>query len=207
MKQSLILSFAVACLGLISYIFWWQEVQYALPTPIPSDYKPVAISSKPIIPHQYTFPAQKPVFLHFFNQDCPCSKFNLEHVRLLVKTYQHQVNFYAVLVTDKEEKVAIEEFKQNCDLPVPVIVDKDKSLAVAFGVYSTPQAVLLNTSHELYFRGNYNKSRYCTQKDTNFAEIALQHLLEGKLSPTLPALATQSYGCSLPDNQTLTSSN
>ncbi|GAB4328920.1 MAG: hypothetical protein OHK0038_02810 [Flammeovirgaceae bacterium] len=103
MKQKLIILFSISLLGVIAYIFWWQELQYTLPTPIPSNYKAITIESKPLIPENQDFSFNKPVFIHFFNPDCPCSRFNLEHIRYLVENYGNKVNFYAILPENNEK--------------------------------------------------------------------------------------------------------
>jgi len=43
-----------------------------------------------------------------------------------------------------------------------VLVDADGSLAKMVGVYSSPQAVIVDTRGALYYRGNDNLARYCT---------------------------------------------
>jgi thiol-disulfide isomerase/thioredoxin len=202
MKQGLIYSFTIFLLGLIAYIFWWQEIQYTLPTPIPNNYTPVLTNTKPILTDNQLFSFEKPVFIHFFNPHCPCSKFNLEHIKYLVKTYQKDVNFYVVMSVEEDETL-VTSFKESFGLPISIYFDKNKQLATSLGVYSTPQAVILDKSSMLYFRGNYNKTRYCTDKKTNFAEIAIQNLLEGKIAPIFPIIATQSYGCELPTNESI----
>ncbi|MDO1450365.1 redoxin domain-containing protein [Rhodocytophaga aerolata] len=190
----LVLSFG----GLLA-IFWYQESQYLLPTPVPNDYHAVntgqaveLISLPGMIPG-------KPILLHFFNPDCPCSRFNMEHVRRLISQYQDQLQVYAVIHTEDEDiTTAASSFQDHYDLPVPVIVDRDHTLANACGVYSTPQAALIDTKGKLYYRGNYNRSRYCTAANSNFAQMAIDSLLARKPSPVFMELATRSYGCELP---------
>jgi hypothetical protein len=55
---------------------------------------------------------------------------------------------------------------------------------------------------EVYFRGNYNKARFCTQPNSNFVEMAIGSLLADKEVPNFNELATTAYGCSyqVPDN-------
>ena len=84
---------------------------------------------------------------------------------------------------------------------VIVIHDNADSLALACGVYSTPQAVIIDSDQKLFYRGNYNKSRYCTLKESNYAEIALKALVAGQEPPPSNQLATKSYGCELPENE------
>jgi hypothetical protein len=87
------------------------------------------------------------------------------------------------------------EIQDKYDLTIPVYFDS--SLAAGCGVYSTPQAVIINGDQQLHYRGNYNKSRYCTDKKTNYAQIALEALLY-KQPLAFDAFATKAYGCQLP---------
>lgn len=89
------------------------------------------------------------------------------------------------------------DVQKRFDLQVPVLFDT--SLATTCGVYSTPQAVIIDTSHSLYYRGNYNKSRYCTDPKSNYAEIALNALLNRQDTVRFDAYALKAYGCQLPN--------
>ena len=122
----------------------------------------------------------------------------MDHFERIVKQYKGSIDIYAVLHTE-DSRDAKERFLSKYNLDIPVILDTDKKLAAACGVYSTPQAAILTTQNQVYYRGNYNKSRYCTDKQSNFAQMALDSLLAGKSSPVFVELATQAYGCQLPE--------
>lgn len=180
-------------------LFWYQEMQYLLSTPVPAAYKIVLPSEvidydTALIPKQYT----KPKLLHFFNPDCPCSRFNLKHFHSLKKKYAQQIEFFAV-VTDQEKVADAKKLLQEKD--ITIVIDVDERLAKACGIYSTPQAALIQTTNRLYFRGNYNRSRYCTDKNSNFVQMAMDSLLSQKAPPHFGEIATQSYGCSIPGNE------
>jgi hypothetical protein len=177
----------------IAALFWHNEWVYSLPTPVPRDYKTVEKGNRiamPVIHANNTLP----VFLHFFNPDCPCSRFNMPHFRSLVKQYSNQVNFAIVVMSD--EGYTEEDIQERFRLRIPVLFDT--TLADRCGVYSTPQAVILTENRELFYRGNYNKSRYCTDKKSNYAQIALDSLLANHRDPRFNHFALQAYGCELP---------
>jgi hypothetical protein len=189
---------AFGCFVSIMAVFWYQEWKYLMPTPVPANYVPV--KTKEII-HLDTLAAldfTKPVFLHFFSPDCPCSKYNIAHIQQLVKKYGQVVHFYAILFADDKENYTHSMFEEVYHLQIPVIMAKGNQIAANCGVYSTPQAVILEKNNCLFYRGNYNKSRYCSDKNSNFAEIALQKLLAGETAPDFGEIATKSYGCELP---------
>jgi hypothetical protein len=181
----------------IVYNFWLTEWKYLSPTPIPSHYVGVAVNEKIELDSAF-FSKDKPIFLHFFSVACPCSKFNIAHFKNLVETYHKDINFYAVLFAEDTTE-ARQYFNEKYNLSIPLVIKEGNLLAEKCGVYSTPQAVIINTNQKLFFRGNYNKTRYCTDKATNFAEIAIQEILAKHHPPIFDIRATRAYGCEIPD--------
>lgn len=108
--------------------------------------------------------------------------------------YGKEVDFIIVPMTSKPHTV--KEMQQLFQVNVPVIFDS--SIAAKCGVYSTPQAVIINIDRTLYYRGNYNKSRYCTNKQSNYVMMALDSLLHQKLHPVFNEYALKAYGCEIP---------
>lgn len=178
----------------IATLFWHDEYKYSLPTPVPANYHAVHKGEYIKLANELTGVKNKPLFLHFFNPDCPCSRFNIPHFKSLAKHYGNRVNFALVVMTDDEDYTA-DKIQNKFNLKIPVLFDK--SIAVFCGVYSTPQAVILTPDNQLYFRGNYNKSRYCTDKNTNYAQMAIDSLLNNVPSPSFDTNAFTAYGCEL----------
>ncbi|MCC8408114.1 AhpC/TSA family protein [Mucilaginibacter sp. UR6-1] len=191
-----ILAVAWLCLlfGIVGCLFWYNEYRYTLPTPVPAGYKNVATGQQIHLIPQLAINNSKPLFLHFFNPKCPCSRFNIDHFKKLAKTYENKASFVVVLMDNKIDATAI---KSKFDLNVPVI--NAPAMAEECGVYSTPQAAIIDTKGKLYYRGNYNTSRYCTNKKTEFARIALDGLLQNQNILKFNSLALTAYGCSLPN--------
>lgn len=189
----------VAIFSGITAIFWYQEGQYLLPTPVPKDYITVAPRSPVTVDTTliHFSSNDNPTLFHFFSPDCPCSRFNLKHFLSLHKKYKQVINFYAV-VADSEQ---VSSAKAMLPPDVDVLIDKGKHLAKACGVYSTPQAAIIQTNHTLFFRGNYNRARYCTDKNSNYVQMALDSLIAKKAPPQFSPLATNSYGCTLPEQE------
>ena len=189
----------ICCLALIFSgviaLFWYRQWIYSLPTPVPGNY--VTVLRGEYINTDNTLPEEKnkALFLHFFNPDCPCSRFNTSHFNSLVKKYSQQLDFRVIVITNKNYTAAA--IKERFDFDVPVIVDSN--IARRCGVYSTPQAVLLDNKHCVYYRGNYNRSRYCTDKSTNYAELAVNSMLTARDTPVFDQFALRAYGCSLPE--------
>ena len=178
----------------IAGVFWRNEYVYSLPTPVPEGYSKVAFGETVGLNGKIETHG-KPVFLHFFNPGCPCSKFNIPQFKSIVKKYNDKIDF-AIVVLSKEKKYSASDISDKFNLNIPVYFDQD--IAKKCGVYSTPQAVLV-VDDKLYYRGNYNKSRYCTAKNSNYAEMAIDSLLENISAPSFNQYALVSYGCTLPN--------
>ena len=193
-----VLLLLIGAAGGIGYLFWQQEGQYLLPTPVPADYQPTSTGETVVLNKGLMGSNRSGLFLHFFNPDCPCSRFNVKHFNYLGRTYGKQLQFAVII----PEFADYEKARELIAASIPVYVDKGDSLANASGVYATPQAVLLDSTGKLYYRGNYNKARYCTQKSSNYAEQALLDYLAGKTAPQFGQLASRSYGCQFFEEQT-----
>jgi hypothetical protein len=193
MRKAIVTMWLILLMSFVGCFFWYNEYTYALPTPVPVNYKNIKPGEYVSLQKELVFNNNKPVFLHFFNPDCPCSKFNFKQFKTLVKSYQRTVNFAIVLSTAKP--YTAQEIQQKFDIDIPVITDS--TLAKKCGVYSTPQAVILKNAGELYFRGNYNKSRYCTDPKSDYAKIALDSLLNHKQVGRLDQYVLTAYGCSI----------
>ncbi|WP_259067731.1 TlpA family protein disulfide reductase [Mucilaginibacter sp. X4EP1] len=195
MRKILLVSWLTLLLSAVVALFWYNEWVYHLPTPIPKNYKPVDQGKFIELSGALAANHTQPMFLHFFNPDCPCSRFNITNFKSLVKSYGHRVKFIVVVMNNKF--YTAKQIQDKFDLDIPVLFDA--SIATLCGVYSTPQAVLLDQDHKLYYRGNYNSSRYCTDEKTSYAKMAIEGLLHDHEKIVFNQLALRAYGCQLPN--------
>ncbi|MBO9698964.1 MAG: hypothetical protein J7604_02080 [Sporocytophaga sp.] len=184
MKKGLILLIIPFCLISVCVLLWNEYYRYSLPTSVPDNYKTISIGHRTSLFNEY----QKPILLHFFNPNCPCSKFNSEYIQSLQRKYKDRITFLAVV-----EQAYIKDYKNTFHFK---LIADDGSIADSLGVYATPQAVILKDGIIIY-RGNYNKARFCTDKETYFPEIVLDSLLNNKPLPNIPPIASKAYGCNL----------
>jgi hypothetical protein len=193
---------AVLLLAFVGATLWEQDWKWGLPTPRPAHLNQPPIGSRLELPDtvsaRWAPAAGRPLFLHFFNPDCPCSRFNQDHVRDLIRANRTRVTIVAVIEPEGGTVSPRAVADAERDLGVPVLLDADGSLAKRMGVYSSPQAVLVKADGALYYRGNYNLARYCTDERTEFARIAIEHLLMGAPKYDAPVQARIAYGCPLP---------
>jgi len=209
MKNKRIISFLLISMcicGFICWIFWTQEIQYALPTPVPAQFVDVKMGEHVDLNDQLKINNNKPALLHFFNASCPCSRFNMQEFESMAHRYKKDIRFYVVLQSEDED--AVTKFKKKYELDLPVILDKSGMISDKCGIYSTPQAVILDKHSSIYFKGNYNASRYCTRRETRFVEMAIDSLVANRPLPiALKNMLTEPYGCTLPSDEVSQSNN
>lgn len=195
LKHIFVITTLAILIGIAGYVIYLEDVRYSLPTPVPTNYKDISPNTFIAPPTPILAVKDKPLFIHFFNPYCPCSRFNLEHFKALNLQFSNKVDFAVVLQIEKEG--AVEKFKK-LELNIPYVEDIKGDIALAYGVYSTPQAVILDRTGKLFYRGNYNKSRYCSLKSSEYARFALEAMLREEKMDELPVYAKIAYGCQLP---------
>jgi len=194
MKKGIAILWLAILFIAIGVLFWRNDWVYNLPTPVPANYKMVNAGTPVSLPSSLETDNKKPLFLHFFNPACPCSRFNMTHFKSLVKQFGSDVDFKIVVLSNKNYTAKDIQDKFGIDVPVSF----DTTVAASCGVYSTPQAVLIDTNQQLYYRGNYNRSRYCSDKKTEYARIALETFLHNRAAIVFDQYALKAYGCQLP---------
>jgi len=198
-RQAAAAACALAGLAVAGHAFWDLDLRYARPTPAPPGRVDVERGARVELPDElarYVRAAPGPTLLHVFNPECPCSRFNLEHVVAIARELAGRARVVAVL-QGADAKAAAAAFEAR-DTGLAHVSDPDGSIAASVGAYSTPQAAIVDRDGRLLWRGNYNVSRFCRDRDTEFARIALEHAVAGRDLPAFPADATIAYGCALP---------
>jgi thioredoxin-related protein len=195
MKLIFVISGIFSLFGISISILYEENLRYSMPTPIPKNHSSIEENAFIEPPDPILKTNSKPMLIHFFNPNCPCSRFNLEHFKNLFSQFSNSVDFRIVLQIEKEN--SIEKFKKM-EISIPALVDRDSAIAKRYGIYSTPQAVILDKTGKLYYKGNYNKSRYCALRSSEYARIALEKLLKEELLKEMPLVAKIAYGCELP---------
>jgi hypothetical protein len=178
------------CMAGIGLSFWWFDWRASRPTPRPAQTTALDRGATVTLPAPLAAfaTAGAPVLVHFYNPDCPCSRFNREHLRALYSRFGSTVRFVLVAESDAAD------LESPLGNDAPVIRDGDGALAEALGTWSTPQAVLLDGARRVVYAGNYNTSRFCANRRTEFVRLALESLeTVGAALPTLPP-----WGCQLP---------
>lgn len=199
LRTAVVIGGSALLFAIIAAAFWYEDLRYSLPTPRPAAlYQPPLGSEIPVqkwLAEAGLQASGRPVLVHFLNPDCPCSRFNLEHLRKLHAQFGDRV-FFVAAVQSNHSKGDLDAAIKKLDLGMPLFLDRGGRRAAEAGVYSTPQAVVVGADGRLAYRGNYNTSRYCTDPRTEFVRIALERLVGDHAAPPPPNMPA--YGCQLP---------
>ena len=173
-----------AFLSVIGATFFVEDYRYSLPTPRPANFRPVSLGKRIELPKA----DPRPTLLCFASPDCGCSRFNQDHLWELAREFGHQVRI--VEVVEGSDAGGLSS-------PDETLLDPTGDWARKCGVYSTPQAVVLDRSGQIVFEGNFNSTRFCSNSSTQYARIALESAVHGLPIPPMPKAATTPYGCAI----------
>lgn len=127
-------------------IFWYQELRFLKPTPVPINYQTVLAGQAITLVGTVPLPTGRPVFLHFINPDCPCSRFNMPRYKQLVEQYQDKIQFCAVLqVADSSRTIS--QFQMQYSLTIPVILDAQNWLPPAVYILLHKRPLLMHKAN------------------------------------------------------------
>lgn len=95
-------------------------------------------------------------WLHFYRQECPCSRASTVHVEALRRQYP-EVNLLAINVDDQPG--APRDSFLGIAVEAEQVWDADQRIAKAYGIHSTPSAVLVDGQGKALWRGSYREVR------------------------------------------------
>ena len=194
MRKFLVICWLLLILAGISKLFWYHEWKYSLPTPVPENYHPLQVGEHVDVARKFNLATNKPLLIHFFNPECPCSRFNVPHFKSLVKKYSEEINF-AVVIINKSRSYTGSEIQDKYDFTVQALFDQ--SIADSCGVFPPSKAVLLMAEVGFHYRATIIKG-YCINKNSNYAEMAIDSLLGLHSYPICSQCGVKAYGCRLP---------
>lgn len=194
LRQLMALIAIIACGSASCYIFWEEELQYYRLR----SYGPKYVVNDQVVAGFIDPDNTRPIFVHFFDNDCVDSRINLEHLQLFADRYKEQYDFYVI----DESGLGSDLLHSRYDLPayMMVIDDVKHQLSQQMGVYTTPHAFVLNGDRQLYFSGNYNNQfGICGAGDigSSAPAIAMRFLSEGNQAPIFPTYQTSFTGCTI----------
>lgn len=124
--------------------------------------------------------------IHFWNPDCYCNRFNLQHLQQIRLEYAKQgVGFYLALSGNRYDyQTQID--KQFGDIPVLELGESGVLIP------STPSAAIIKTGYGLTYFGPYSTGAMCSAQSGSFVEKILDETLSGTPAVQINTLA---FGC------------
>lgn len=188
-------------LASIGFALWRADWRYGLPTPRPANLVQTdRIGAALLARLRFAAGAdssQAALLVHVYNPGCPCSRFNRDHVLALAQEFGTRVAQLALIELPADSPLGSAVLDE--ELGLHELAENDGRVAEALGVYSTPQALLIRADGAIFYRGNYNSSRYCTLESSAYVRQAVLALLAGRVCPPMPPAALRAYGCELPN--------
>jgi hypothetical protein len=137
--------------------------------------------------------------VHFWDPDCPCSRFNEVHVKKIIADYKGQNVEFTVVVRGQTQEVRTERKLQAQQVFNDVAVKEVISdWPVDKGPPSSPAVGVMNNDGELVYFGPYSLGARCTQDKGQFVEKVLDGLSTKKTSINKKQLNTLAVGCFCP---------
>lgn len=177
-------------LSLVGLAFWLQYRRDNAIVETPSNLVVPCRGSRifPDVLAQYANPS-RPLVLAFVSPDCPCTRFNLQHLEHLIFTWKDRVDFLAIA------SVTTDQPHRDLQVSIPYLEDSAGELARLFGVHTTPRVVILDLDRRVYFHGNLNAGRYCNNRESEYVRLALEAFERSEPCPSFAPSATLAYGC------------
>lgn len=197
-------------LSTTAYAFWWFQVRPLRPFNDPTQARVITFDGLPfarLLDHQGPLaPATTPrtTLLHFWDPDCPCSRFNQVHVRELIEQNRDQ-DLRIVIVVHTRNRANAERVRRQArgtfGDDVTVWIDTGELSA---SIPSSPAAAIVSASAELAYFGPYSLGAVCLQGQGDFVESVLARLEQGQNPRFLNTMAVGCF-CDWPGNTPINS--
>jgi peroxiredoxin len=132
----------------------------------------------------------KAVVLLFVSTVCPYANYYAGHLKALAETYGPQgVLFVAIYSNGWESREEAAAHAREHGFAFPVIKDEGHAIADAVGATRTPEALVLDTTGRLRYRG-----RVMSKQESPELKRALEAVLQGRRVRTP---VTKAFGCAI----------
>ena len=142
-----------------------------------------------------TLTAHGPVVFAFLATECPVAqRYTMRLKRLHAEFAPQDTTFVAVYANENDSEDDIKNYITKADYPFSVVKDTTGKIARALGATMTPQAVLLDTTRRISYRGAIDDNRYEPRVKHHYLQDAL---LATHTDTRLPVQETPAFGCTI----------
>ncbi len=179
--------------------FWWfqfKNIQSFSPSPTSEQrdyFKPSGLAQQLAQISQKlddnTRPDQATVF-HFWNPDCPCSRFNTAHVRAITRQYSTKgVRF--IVIPHPGVNTNFNDLKEQAESNFGTTIHLIRAGEVHLP--SSPAAAVIGNDGQLAYFGPYSIGASCSATSGTFVEKTLDSILAGEHMRNINTAATGCY--------------
>ena len=198
MHKKLFLSGLIMAVWLMGtgYAFWWFQTR---------DLRPFDLQAANLIEEQdltqsfnsliATLPSKlnTSYFLHFWQPDCSCNRFNRSHVNDIAAKYREK-DFQLITIVrphpDYNNQQLINMAKDEFDSIV--LIDKSQQFSGKARIPAAPAAAVIDKQGKLAYFGPYSDSTFCGLGGTDFVGRVANLLVKGE-KPSI--INTMVLGC------------
>jgi hypothetical protein len=136
-----------------------------------------------------------PVAFVFLSTSCPVARQYTQRLLQLHESFADSgVQFFAVFSNHEDDRPAITEYARTTRLAMPIVADRSGDLARQLGATMTPQALVIDRSGQLAYRGAIDDHRYTNRVKRHYLRDALTALCAAK---PVTVTHTRALGCSI----------
>jgi len=136
--------------------------------------------------------------VHFWNPDCPCSRFNQPHVQQIMSDYGKNNVQFTVVVSGATEKIRQQrQIEARKIFNAKAFVDIRSDWPMENGPPSSPAVGVISSSGELVYFGPYSLGARCSPEKGKFVEKVIDEL-KSKNQSVKKQLNTLAVGCFCP---------
>ncbi|MCV6587442.1 MAG: DUF6436 domain-containing protein [Marinobacterium sp.] len=148
-------------------------------------------------PGLLTSPSQG-VLVHFWDPDCLCSRFNIQHVQQLIEEFGPQGIRFMVVLNDRVDNP--EQWLQQAPTLFPgATVVSASTLALPVQLTASPSTAILNAQGHLTYFGPYTLGALCLPSGDGLVETVFKHLLAGR-QPQSGSISGSGCFCRWPES-------
>lgn len=145
--------------------------------------------------HLVALVTQGPVVFVFLAAECPVAqRYAMRLKRMHAEFSDAQVKFVGIYSNENDTLDDVKAYIARAAYPFPIVKDKDGNLARHLGATMTPQAVVVDASGVLRYRGSIDDNRYVTRVKHAYLRDALDTVMRGN---PVPVPETAAFGCTL----------
>lgn len=138
---------------------------------------------------------QGPAVFVFLATECPVAqRYTMRLKRLHAEFAPKGTTFIAVYANENDTLEDVKAYTAKADSPLQVVKDTTGTLAQRLGATMTPQAVLIDATHTIRYRGAIDDNRYEPRVKHPYLRDALLATQTGNV---IPQEETPAFGCTL----------